>query len=60
MFELHCNEVGFDCAGVVRAPSKDEVLKLAAAHASEAHGTKVTAELAAKVSELIRFVEASR
>jgi predicted small metal-binding protein len=54
MFELHCKDVGFDCPGVVRGATKEEVLKQAAVHAAEAHGTQVTPELAAKVSALIR------
>ena len=54
MFELHCKDVGFDCPGVVWGATKEEVLKQAAAHAAEAHGTQVTPELAAKVSALIR------
>jgi predicted small metal-binding protein len=54
MFELHCKDVGFDCPGVVRGATREEVLKQAAAHAAEAHGTQITPELAAKVSALIR------
>ena len=54
MFELHCKDVGFDCPGIVRGATKEEVLKQAAAHTAEAHGTQVTPELAAKVSALIR------
>jgi predicted small metal-binding protein len=54
MFELHCKDVGFDCPGVVRGATKEDVLKQAAAHAAEAHGTQVTPELATKVAGLIR------
>ena len=54
MFELHCKDVGFDCPGVVHGATKEEVLKQAAVHAAEAHGTQVTPELAAKVTALIR------
>ncbi len=54
MFELHCKDVGFNCPGVVRGATKEEVLEQAAAHAKEAHGTQVTPELAAKVLGLIR------
>lgn len=54
MFELRCREVGFDCAGVVRGATKDEVLQQAAAHAKAAHQTEVTPEMAAKVMPLIR------
>lgn len=54
MYELKCRDVGFDCAGVVRGPTKEDVLKQAAAHASTVHHTQVTPEMAAKVSALIR------
>jgi predicted small metal-binding protein len=54
MFELRCRDVGFDCAGVVRGATKDEVLQQAAAHARDVHGTVVTPELAVKVTALIR------
>jgi len=54
MYELKCKDVGFDCPGVVRGATKEEVLKQAAAHASEVHKVQVTPELAAKVSEQIR------
>jgi predicted small metal-binding protein len=46
--------VGFECAGVVRGASKEEVLEQAAAHAREVHKVEVTPELAAKVSSLIQ------
>lgn len=54
MFELRCKDVGFDCPGVVRGATKDDVLKQAAAHASRVHNTEVTPELALKVAALIR------
>jgi predicted small metal-binding protein len=54
MYELRCRDVGFDCAGVVRGATKDEVLQQAAQHAAQAHQTTVTPDLAAKVSALIR------
>lgn len=38
MKELRCRDVGFDCAGVIRAETEDEVLRQAAEHASKAHG----------------------
>lgn len=40
MKELRCREVGFDCEGVVRAESEDEVLRQAAEHARSAHGVE--------------------
>lgn len=54
MFELRCREVGFDCDGVVRGATKDEVLQQAAAHAKAAHHTEITPAMALKVSALIR------
>lgn len=54
MFELRCRDVGFDCPGVVRGATKEEVLELAAAHAAAVHNTPVTPALAEKVSALIR------
>lgn len=35
---IHCKEVGFDCEGVVRAGSEEEVLQMAAEHARNVHG----------------------
>lgn len=54
MFELRCKDVGFDCPGLVRGVTKEEVLKQAAAHAADVHSTQITPEMAAKVSTLIR------
>jgi predicted small metal-binding protein len=54
MFELRCKDVGFDCAGVVRGPTRAAVLQQAAAHAEEVHGAVVTPELAAQVMEKVR------
>lgn len=36
--ELRCGEVVHGCDGVVRGDSRDEVLRLAADHAAQAHG----------------------
>ena len=46
---LRCRDVGFDCDGVIRAQSEEEVLRQAAEHAQTQHGVKVTPELAAQV-----------
>jgi predicted small metal-binding protein len=51
---LHCKDVGFDCPGVVKAESEDQVLQLAARHASEAHQVQVTPEMAEQIRTLIR------
>lgn len=53
--KVHCRDVGYDCEGVVRADSVDELLTLVAAHAKEAHGLEgVTDEIVAKVKSVIQ------
>ncbi|WAC11520.1 DUF1059 domain-containing protein [Dyadobacter pollutisoli] len=54
MKTLHCRDAGFDCEGVIKAPTDEEVLTLAAAHALEAHGVQVTSELAGQLQTLIK------
>jgi predicted small metal-binding protein len=51
---LHCRDAGFDCEGVIRANSEEEVLNLAAKHAQEVHGVSVTPEMAKQLKMLIR------
>lgn len=55
MYELRCRDVGFDCPGVVHGLTKEDVLKLAAAHAAEAHNTQVTPAMAEQVAALIHL-----
>ena len=50
---LHCRDAGFDCEGVIRANSEEEVLMLAAQHAQEVHGVSVTPEMAEQLRSLI-------
>ena len=52
---IHCKDVGFDCEGVVRADSEEQVLQLAAEHAKSEHGVaELTDEMVAKVKAVIR------
>ena len=52
---VNCRDVGFDCEGVVRAESQDDLLQQVAAHAQSVHGLKeVTDEIVAKVKSVIR------
>lgn len=52
---IHCKDVGFECDGVVRAGSEEEVLKMAALHARTVHGVdELTSEMVAKVKSAIR------
>jgi len=34
---LHCRDIGFDCEGVIRADTEEEVLQQAAEHARTVH-----------------------
>ena len=51
---LKCRDVGFDCPGVIKAESENEVLQMAAQHASEAHQVQVTPEMAEQIKTLIQ------
>ena len=52
---INCKDVGFDCAGVIRADTEDEALHMAAEHAQVVHGLQeVTPEVVAKVKAVIR------
>jgi predicted small metal-binding protein len=50
---VDCRDVGFDCEGVVRAESEEEVLKMVAEHAKEVHGME---EVPPDVVEKVRAV----
>lgn len=58
MYQLCCKDVGFDCPGVVRGDTTDQVLAQAAEHAASAHGVTITPDMAAKVAGLITQVPA--
>ena len=52
---VRCRDVGFDCPGVVRAPSEQEALKQVAEHAKSAHGVKeITPEILSKVKSVMK------
>jgi len=48
---LRCRDVGFECDGVIRAETEEEVLKKAAEHAQSVHNLK---ELSDEVVEKVR------
>ncbi len=51
---VNCRDIGFDCEGVIRAESPEEVLRLVAKHAKDDHGMdEVPAELVAKVQAVM-------
>jgi len=52
---LHCRDLGFDCEGVVRAQTEEEVLEQAAEHARTVHNLEeITDEVKAQVRSAIR------
>ena len=54
MKTLHCRDAGFNCEGVIRANTEEEVLNQAAKHAQDVHGVSVTPEMAEQLKTLIR------
>ena len=51
---VRCRDVGFDCEGVVRAETEEEVLTQVASHAKEVHGLdEVSEEVVAKVRSVM-------
>lgn len=52
---VHCRDVGFDCDGVVRAETEQEVLEQVAAHAKAVHNIEmVPPEVVEKVRQVMR------
>jgi len=55
---VRCRDVGFDCDGVVRADTEEELLQQVAEHAKTAHNLEeVTDEVVEKVKSVIRTEE---
>ena len=50
---MRCRDVGFDCDGVVRAESEEELLRQVAEHAQTVHGVEVTPELVEQMKSLV-------
>ena len=52
---IRCRDVGFDCNGVIKASTENEVLALAAEHAKTVHGIKdITPEIVQKIKSVMR------
>jgi predicted small metal-binding protein len=55
---VHCRDLGFDCDGVVRAQTEEDLLQQVADHAESTHGLKeVTDEVVEKVKSVIHKEE---
>jgi len=53
--KVHCRDVGFDCDGIVKAETEDDLLQQVAKHAQSVHGLEmVKDEIIAKVKSVIR------
>lgn len=57
MKTLHCSDAGFECEGVIRGETEEEILSQAGEHAQAAHNTQVTPELAEQLKTLIKDEE---
>ena len=52
---INCRDLGFDCDGVIRAETEEELLQLVAQHAQTVHGLEeVTPEVVEKVRSVMR------
>lgn len=52
---IRCRDVGFNCDGVIKAPTEQEALSMAAEHAKTAHGVKeVTPEIVKKIKSVMK------
>jgi predicted small metal-binding protein len=50
---VHCRDIGFDCEGVVRAETEEEVMKLVAEHAQTVHHLD---EISDEITTIVRKV----
>ena len=53
MKELKCRDAGFDCDAVVHGETEDDVMAQAGPHAEDAHGVRVTPEMAGQIRTLV-------
>ena len=52
---LRCRDAGFDCDGVIRAETEEEILQQAAEHAKTVHNlSEISEEAVAKIRTVIR------
>jgi predicted small metal-binding protein len=52
---IHCRDIGFDCDGIVRAETEEQVVAKAAEHAQTVHNvSEITPKLAEAVRAAIR------
>lgn len=51
---VRCRDLGFDCDGVVKAETEEELLQQVAAHAKEVHNLDATPEVVVQVKKQIR------
>jgi predicted small metal-binding protein len=55
---VRCRDVGFDCDGIVRAESEQELLQKVAEHAKSVHGLReVTDAIVVQVKSVVREEE---
>lgn len=55
--EVHCRDLEFDCDGVVRSDSEEQLIAQVAEYAKNVHNLTVTSDLADQVKSVIRVVK---
>lgn len=51
---VYCQDLGFNCSGVVRSNSEEKLMAQVAEHARTVHDVNVTPEMADKVRAVIK------
>ncbi len=51
---LHCSDVGFECEGVIRADSEEEILRQASEHVRTVHNATVDSDLVERVRNAVQ------
>ncbi len=52
---VYCKDIGFDCEGVIRAESEDELMMKVAEHAQTVHDMgEIPEEVVAKVHSVVK------
>lgn len=53
MKDMHCRDAGIECGFVAQGKTEEDVKRVAAAHAFDAHGLRMTPDLEKAIEALI-------
>lgn len=57
MMDMHCRDSGMECGFVAQGETEADVVRMATAHAFDAHGLRSTPELEQAIASLTHDVE---